>query len=926
MKGQSLIPRTVKELLISLGLILLPAIGVGLPGQPVFREDFDRPDGLVTNEHAALHPSAPGVMTSPQWEVTGGSLFVIDGRGWTGIPDSPRPDAFSSNGTRSVIFRMLTKKNVFGDVQVDFLLLNQGMTETQATPATEWDGAHVLLRYQNENSLYAASINRRDDTVTIKKRISTGYVDLTEPRPYAVPRDAWQKVRAVVKNNPDGSVAIQLFSNGRLLTGAVDKGIGGPPITQPGRLGFRGDNANLKFDDIVVTALRDVSASPAPSAAAPQGPSAPFVNFLSNFNAPNGLITNEFAYWNPNGAGAKHSPQWDVTSGSLFASGGKGWTGVPDDAPATSDSSQGSGSSVFRMTTKRHDFTDVEVRFKLLNRGLKTSPRTPAASWDGTHIFLRHVNEAWLYYASINRRDNMVIIKKKVPGGPSNGGTYHNLSSPKPYAVPYNVWQDIRATVKTNDDGSVTIQLFANNKLLVSATDAGVGGPPITQSGSVGIRGDNANLMFEDYAVSALVPPAPTAISGVSANDVTPGGAAIQWSTDLDATSQVEYGRTAAYGHATKATPELTQTHRVALSGLSPNTLYHFRVKSTDVNGNEAVSEGHTFVTAPPVPSNLPFADNFDQPDGLITNEEANPDAPATAGSSAANWEVSSGSLFASGGKGWTGVPDDEDPGDSSASGTNSSVFRMATKRADFVDTDVNFKLLNKHLVSTPSTPETAWDGAHLYLRYHSEQSFYAVALNRRDNTVMIKKKSPGTGKKSTFHELIAPVSYSVPYGEWQKARVTAKNDPNGTVTIRLFINGKLLAETTDNGVGGPPLTQPGRIGLGGDNAELMFDDFTAMPLAAPTLESSAKAPQRFLSPALEDGINDEAVFEDTAREVTIVDIRGRKVFHASRNDSDPVIVWNCREDGRMVASGVYIAQILTRNSEKVYQSLVVVK
>jgi hypothetical protein len=106
-----------------------------------------------------------------------------------------------------------------------------------------------------------------------------------------------------------------------------------------------------------------------------------------------------------------------------------------------------------------------------------------------------------------------------------------------------------------------------------------------------------------------------------------------------------------------------------------------------------------------------------------------------------------------------------------------------------------------------------------------------------------------------------------------------------------------------------------------------MFDDFVAMPLAAPTLESSAKAPQRFLSPALADGINDEAVFGNNAREVTIIDIRGRKVFQASRHDSEPVIVWNCRDDsGRMLPSGVYIAQVISTDSQKHHQSFVIVK
>src|ERR1043166_249924 len=44
------------------------------------------------------------------------------------------------------------------------------------------------------------------------------------------------------------------------------------------------------------------------------------------------LVTNEYAYYNPTASGARSS-QWVMTSGSLFARDGAGWSGVPDDRP-----------------------------------------------------------------------------------------------------------------------------------------------------------------------------------------------------------------------------------------------------------------------------------------------------------------------------------------------------------------------------------------------------------------------------------------------------------------------------------------------------------------------------------------------------------------------------------------------------------------
>lgn len=228
--------------------------------------------------------------------------------------------------------------------------------------------------------------------------------------------------------------------------------------------------------------------------------------FHDSFELPDGLITNEYSHWNPMGRQAAVSPGWEMTSGSLFVSNGAAWSGVPDNIRPDAGSTYGNNSAVFRLTTKRSDFADVEVRLSLFNVGLSSTTTTPATEWDGIHIFLRYQSQYHLYYASVNRRDNTVIVKKKIPGGPSNNGTYFNLGSHGPYKVPYNAWQKVRATVKNNSDGSVSIRLYADGKLLVSAKDNGaVGGAPITAPGKVGIRADNCQFQFDDFSISTFI-------------------------------------------------------------------------------------------------------------------------------------------------------------------------------------------------------------------------------------------------------------------------------------------------------------------------------------------------------------------------------------------------------------------------------------
>lgn len=221
--------------------------------------------------------------------------------------------------------------------------------------------------------------------------------------------------------------------------------------------------------------------------------------FSDTFTHPDGLMTNEYAFWNPSSPSRIEDPNWEMTSGSLFALGGVGWTGIPDNRDPDATSSNGTDSAIFRLTSRRTDFTNISVSVRLRHEGFITTSTTPAVAWDGIHLFLRYVSEESLYYASINRRDNTTQIKKKVPGGPSNGGTYYTLGSGR-FTVVQGVWQDARATIVDRPDGSVLIQLFANGVLVASAVDNGVGGP-VLRGGRVGLRGDNSQFSFDDFTV-----------------------------------------------------------------------------------------------------------------------------------------------------------------------------------------------------------------------------------------------------------------------------------------------------------------------------------------------------------------------------------------------------------------------------------------
>ena len=114
---------------------------------------------------------------------------------------------------------------------------------------------------------------------------------------------------------------------------------------------------------------------------------------------------------------------------------------------------------------------------------------------------------------------------------------------------------------------------------------------------------ENEATIEKELATLAESDAIPPVISGVGVSNITEASAVIEWTTDEEATSQVEYGASDDYGSTTSLDEELTTSHSVTLTGLESGTTYHFRVKSKDVSDNEIMSEtDETFQTLVPVP------------------------------------------------------------------------------------------------------------------------------------------------------------------------------------------------------------------------------------------------------------------------------------------------------------------------------------
>lgn len=125
--------------------------------------------------------------------------------------------------------------------------------------------------------------------------------------------------------------------------------------------------------------------------------------------------------------------------------------------------------------------------------------------------------------------------------------------------------------------------------------------------------------LFLAQGVSETTPPN---ISNVQSGSVTSNSALITWSTDENSNSVVEYGVSTAYGSRAGDTAEnatYVASHSVTLSGLAANTLYHYRVKSTDALGNTSTSGDFTFQTPPSAWQVITY-DNFESGMGAYTD------------------------------------------------------------------------------------------------------------------------------------------------------------------------------------------------------------------------------------------------------------------------------------------------------------------
>ena len=216
----------------------------------LFRDAFDGPDGIITNQHAYFAPSYEEKHESPNWEMESGCALRDGNRMWTGKPTKPVPNRECSNGTGSATFRFWTKRTDFDDVAVSFSLQNNGYT----TEGETWDGVKIYLRRQDGDNFYTAEVNRREGNVIVQRKCDGRYTLLGGTRTAATPARIGEPeyVAGTAVNLDDDEVRIQVVRGDDVVLEAVDPGGTCDALRGPGRIGIRGDRTDFYADSLEV--------------------------------------------------------------------------------------------------------------------------------------------------------------------------------------------------------------------------------------------------------------------------------------------------------------------------------------------------------------------------------------------------------------------------------------------------------------------------------------------------------------------------------------------------------------------------------------------------------------------------------------------------------------------------------------------------
>lgn len=170
--------------------------------------------------------------------------------------------------------------------------------------------------------------------------------------------------------------------------------------------------------------------------------------------------------------------------------------------------------------------------------------------------------------------------------------------------------------------GITVVELYADGALLgadnaapYTFSLAGLAlGERILTAKAIDVDGATNTTAPKRIRIVASPAPAVAITSGPTVSGITQTAATVTWSTNPAGNSIVDYGLTGLYGQ-TASDAAVVTSHSIFLTGLTPNTTYHYRVRTQAAGYDEANSGDRVFTTQAPPGSlrNPGFEDGFAQ-------------------------------------------------------------------------------------------------------------------------------------------------------------------------------------------------------------------------------------------------------------------------------------------------------------------------
>ena len=156
-------------------------------------------------------------------------------------------------------------------------------------------------------------------------------------------------------------------------------------------------------------------------------------------------------------------------------------------------------------------------------------------------------------------------------------------------AVPTTTWVDYGTTTAVYDVSAGNNDLTTQHVVLIDGLTPG-------ETYYYRVRVKDANEVeytSQEYSFRAVLKPK---ISNLQITEVTPYSVTINWETNIDTETIINWGQTTAYGEK-KGVGGTTKSHEIKIDNLVDNTEYHFQILARDEVGEEVAGDDNVIRT-----------------------------------------------------------------------------------------------------------------------------------------------------------------------------------------------------------------------------------------------------------------------------------------------------------------------------------------